>query len=289
MKIRSSISAVTALSGLILAAAAPALALPPAESSESITLIYHHPFTLSAVGPGAADVLNVPNAVGCGGVCSATTTLGGNPSITLQLDQTVVPGDITGNFAFAELAYFIQANGVPMGTPVDGMLHASQNFSSNIQSAGGEAQVAIFFGPANADPNFTLQGEGLAPYPAQYQDTYCLSYCESSFANFGSPAAMPASQPVVMEAGIPYVVELVDELVANPHVFPLGTQLSASIDPTFTTTTPGVTFSFSPGVTGATGGVPEPASWAMMVLGLASIGGALRAARDRGRPSVAAA
>jgi hypothetical protein len=82
-----------------------------------------------------------------------------------------------------------------------------------------------------------------------------------------------------MDSGTSYVVELVDELVANTNVSPNGNQLSASIDPTFTTTTPGVTFSYSAGVTS---GVPEPATWEMLILGLAGAGSVLRAARRRG-------
>jgi hypothetical protein len=284
MNLRSSISAATALSAMALAAAGPARALPDAESYEHISLIYGQSSNLSAAGPGAADVLNESSAPGCGAVCTAQVTLGANPSITLELDQVDVHGVLSGNFELAELAYFVSVNGPPAGTPVDVMLHASQAFSSqdfgdNIETAGGEAQVALFFGPSTTEPNFTLQGAGAAPYPDQYQDTYCISYCISSFANYKTPEAMPADVPLVMDSGTSYVVELVDELVANTNVSPNGNQLSASIDPTFTTTTPGVTFSYSAGVTS---GVPEPATWEMLILGLAGAGSALRAARRRG-------
>jgi len=290
MNIRSSIWAATALSGLILVAAGPARALPSAESYDHISLTYGQAFNLSMTGPGAADLLNESSAPGCGGLCTANPKLGGDPSITLQLDQVKIAGVLPGNFELAELAYIVEVNGPPMGTPVGVVLHGSQNFSSqffgdNIEAAGGEAQVALFFGPAATVPNFSQQNAGVAPYPDQYQDTYCISYCVSSFANYKNPQPIPANQPVVMDSGTPYVVELVDELVANPNVSPNGNQLSSTIDPTFTTTTPGVTFSYSPGVTS---GVPEPASWAMTIFGLAGIGGVLRAARGRRCQAIAA-
>lgn len=294
MAIRSSISAATALSGLILVAAGPAHALPGAESFDSISLVFRQAVTLSGIGPGAADVLNDSASPDCGGVCSTTTTLGANPSIKLQLDQVKVPGVIPGNFELGELAYFIEANGpagTPVGTPIASELHASQDFSSqffgdDIEAAGGEAQVAIFFGASSTEPNFAQQNAGVAPYPSQYQDTYCISYCVSSFANYKNPEPIPAAAPVMMESGVPYLVEIVDELTANPNVSPHGNQLSSTIDPFFTTSTPGVTFSYSPGVSGA---VPEPASWAMMMFGVALVGGVLRTAPGRRRPAVAQA
>jgi hypothetical protein len=66
---------------------------------------------------------------------------------------------------------------------------------------------------------------------------------------------------------------------------PGGMQVTASIDPTFTVvgaaaadwTISGVPLDTTTG----TGGVPEPASWALMVLGLSLAGGGLRASRRR--------
>jgi hypothetical protein len=255
-----------------------AQALPPAEAQMKISLVYGQtPATLDVIG-----VLNQSSSLGCGGLCTATTMLGTNPSETLQLDQTVVPGKLSGNFEEAELAYFIEVNGPPAGTPLNVVLHASQDFSNNIESEGGNAQVAIFIGPATTPPNFSLQGMGVAAYPNLYQDTYCISYCVSSLANFRDPSPMPADQPLVLDAETPYVVEVLDELGANTHVAPHGAQLSASIDPTFTTSTPGVTFSYSAGVTGSLPvGVPEPATWSMMLIGVGALGGLLRASKRR--------
>jgi hypothetical protein len=251
-----------------------AQALPPAEAHDVIKLIYGQaPVTLNAIG-----ALNQSSSVGCGGLCTATTMLGVNPSETLQLDQTLVPGHLSGNFEEAEMAYFIEVNGAPVGTPVDVVMHASQDFSSNIIAAGGNAQVAIFIGQTNTPPNFSLQAIGVTPYPSLYQDTYCVSYCISSLANSQNPLPIPAAQPLILYAGMPYVVELLDELGANTYVAPNGVQLSASVDPTFTSSTPGVTFSYSAGVTG---GVPEPATWSMMLVGVAGLGGVLRGSKRR--------
>ena len=57
-----------------------------------------------------------------------------------------------------------------------------------------------------------------------------------------------------------------------------GTQLTASIDPTFSSAAQGGSFSFSPGVTSP---VPVPASWTLMLLGLGALGATVR--RRRGR------
>jgi hypothetical protein len=56
--------------------------------------------------------------------------------------------------------------------------------------------------------------------------------------------------------------------------------LTATLDPTFTTTDTSGKFEFSPGVTS---GAPEPGTWILLLLGVGGIGAALRMAqRARG-------
>jgi hypothetical protein len=71
-----------------------------------------------------------------------------------------------------------------------------------------------------------------------------------------------------MVANTPYLVQL--DLQFRP--VPSGVQISGLIDPTFTTSASGGQFVFSPGVFDVTTAVPEPSTWAMMILGFAGVG-----------------
>jgi hypothetical protein len=80
--------------------------------------------------------------------------------------------------------------------------------------------------------------------------------CASTAAPFGN-------ELVVMEANVPYTVELSLEIYAHGNVL-------AEIDPRFSASASyGGQFVFSPGITG---GVPEPSTWAMMLIGFAGLG-----------------
>lgn len=53
------------------------------------------------------------------------------------------------------------------------------------------------------------------------------------------------------------------------------------IDPTFLSANPGYSLTLSPGVTQPSSAAPEPASWALMIIGLGAVGGVLRRKKRR--------
>ena len=56
-----------------------------------------------------------------------------------------------------------------------------------------------------------------------------------------------------------------------------------SIDPVFLSTHPDFSLQFSPGITNGIGAVPEPSTWAMMILGFAGVG--FMAYRRKSKPA----
>jgi hypothetical protein len=210
--------------------------------------------------------LNYTGDPGCGGTCIATTSLGADPSVSLNVNEVVYNGT-GGGYAQAELGYYVEYQNATPGTyTVD--LHASDTFSI---SAGENGQAYIAFGPAGEEPG-TLND--FSAYT--YQDTDCVTACSEGVANYTDPQPFPASEAVQMVANTPYFLVIYDEIGLTTS----GLQSSASIDPTFTTDAQGGDFIFSPGVLSSLSGVPEPATWSMFLLGFGAIGWTLRSRRN---------
>jgi hypothetical protein len=195
--------------------------------------------------------------------------------VSLNVNEIAYDGTGAG-YAQAELSYFVEYvdPGAAAGASVSVVLHASDSFSSNIASYPGydEAQTYIAIGAEGGEPGFI---SNFGSYI--YQDTDCVNYCQSGVANYLAPAPIPANVPLSILANEPYLVLLDAEISPGTT----GVQLSDALDPTFTTSATGGAFVFSPGVTG---GVPEPATWAMLVMGLGGVGSVLRRTTRAGRP-----
>jgi PEP-CTERM motif len=217
--------------------------------------------------PGTLDYDGKP---GCNsaGTCSLTTSLGASPSAFGTVSEVIYQGT-QGGYVEAELSYFVEDVSAP-GT-VSVTLHASDSFAgdysqleigpSQVQS--GQAYLAVGIGTLNAD--------GESPTFSSYlvNETDCITRCSTGVANYLNPAPFPGSQTIVMQANTPYLVN--EWVVINP--WPPAGQLSAFVDSSFT----GGALVFSPGISGV---VPEPSTWAMMLLGFAGLGWL---ARKRGR------
>jgi hypothetical protein len=253
-------AAVAALAALAAGAAhAAVVVLPDAGSYEYFGLN----FAVNIVQSTKVGVLDYTGGPGCGGVCTAATVLGKDPSTSLQVDE-VTFDNTSGGFAEAQLFY-----GVEYVNPTPGTyavtLHASDGFSGFASDANARGQAYIAFGSPVSDPS-----DPHAFQTIDYQDTDCVHGCATGVANYTAPAPIPSNIPVQMVANTPYLLEM--WVTIDP--FPSGVQLGAQVDPTFTTSAKGGHFIFSPGVTG--GAVPEPAVWTMMLAGIAALGGRLR-------------
>ena len=212
--------------------------------------------------------LNYTGGPGCGGVCTAITALGSDPSAAVQVNEVVFEAT-GGGYADADLSYYVEyVPPTPPPTPttlynVD--LHATDTFGANFAGLSGLAngQVYIAFGPAGSEPTSL---NNIASYT--FQDTDCVNACTIGEGNYMDPRPFLPNQPVQMLADTPYIVEIQTQIQPGTTNVPL----TASVDPTFTATGGG-RFYFSPGITS---GVPEPASWTMMLAGLAGLGAGLR-------------
>jgi hypothetical protein len=203
--------------------------------------------------------LNYTGFPGCGGTCTATTTLGADPSETISVDQVTFEAT-GGGYSMAELGYYFEVPGAGQTTVT---LHAGDSLQA---TANGFAQAYLAVGAAGT--NYTSLNNFLS---YSYQDTACAMYCALGVANYQSPAPLPASQSIAITRGqFYYVNELVLVGAATS-----GVQLTNTADPTFTVS-PGDTIEFSPGVVGAVSPVPEPSTMAMMLVGLIGLGTALR-------------
>ena len=217
-------------------------------------------FAINIATSSSVGTLNYTGSPGCGGTCTATTSLGSDPSVSLNVNEITFQ-NTSGGFAEAELGYYVEYVNTPGTYTV--VLHSGDTlsvpFSPSFPSAG---QAYLGFGPAGSDTTSINNFNQII-----FQDTDCVDGCRTGVGNFLSPMPLPTNQSVQMVANTPYFVQT--WVTINPA--PSGLQLSGMVDPTFTTNTGG-TFIFSPGITGVGPSVPEPATWVTMLLGFAGLG-----------------
>lgn len=199
--------------------------------------------------------LNYTGGPGCATTCTATTTLGADPSISVDATQVVFAAT-GGGFAEAELGYYFEYANSP-GTYTF-TLHNSDVLSTPGPSVGGNI---LTFGAAGGNfSNFNNFSSLI------YRSADCTYSC-------GSTGAFTDVNLSIV-ANTLYFIQL-DSTVYPHQDFQ---RLVASIDPTFTTTATGGQILFSPGVIAAAG-IPEPATWTTMLAGFAAVGAFARRRR----------
>jgi hypothetical protein len=247
--------------GVVLSAqTAQALTVPAAISYEYFGLNFQgNERTSNTFG-----TLNYTGGAGCGGVCTATTVVGRDPSETINVDEVAYEAS-GGGYVQAELEYYF----VPSASGTI-YLHAGDTLTSE-RGSSSQAYLAIgLAGPSDtAFNNFTSYDTSAYIY----YDTDCDGGCSAGTAGAGHPAPLATDQALQVVGGQLYTVY--ETVYVSPAT--TGVQLFAQADPTFTAG-PGITLSFSPGVLSA---VPEPSAWALMLVGFGATGRALRAARRR--------
>jgi len=221
-------------------------------------------YEASLDAPGT-ELLNppiyVPSAGGQQG-CTVTAIcdLGtGIVSATLGNDPTVELGamPIYGDEGVGTLRMSYQAEyfdpGSPAGTTVAATIDAADAINAGGPGGGAEAVMTVI-GPTQI---------------------YSALDCSPAYGCGATPNVPFTDQAVTMVVNTPYTV-LLSLGISGPVL--------AKIDPTFSApASAGGEFVFSPGVTS---GVPEPATWAAMLVGFGGVGAAMR--RSRGKPSLSA-
>jgi hypothetical protein len=256
VKLRNLILPTAAIIAVAMAGGANAVILPNAVSSESFGLnLAENVITGNSIG-----TLDYTGGPGCGGSCVASTALGSSPSASVNVSE-VVFGGASGGGAFANLSYYVEYLNAP-GT-YNVTLHATDKFSTNFgANTNADAQAFLAFGTA---------GSNLAAlnnfHTILYQTTDCANRCSIGEANYTNPLPFPANVPLQIASNTLYLLTL--QVFVGPGPDPTGDPLSALIDPTFSASEPGGSFVFSPGITTD---VPEPSTWAMLLLGFASLG-----------------
>jgi hypothetical protein len=252
----------------VLATTGTAHALPDAVSYEYFGLNY----ALNVATSSTVGVLNYSSGPGCGGICTATTTLGSDPSVSLSVSEVAYQG-AGGGYAEAELTYYVQYNNAPGNYAVN--LSASDSLPVLPKGSPAQAQAYLAFGLAT--PPTSPPG---TPSFQSYlvNETDCANGCSNGVANYLSPQPFPLVIPVVMAANTPYLVQM----FVTIHPGTTGIQLGATVDSTFSTSALGGTFSFSPGITSA---VPEPETSAMMLPGLGLLGFLARRRKQSQKPA----
>lgn len=231
---------------------ANALVLPDAISYAYIGINYAD----NIVTSNSVGTLNYDGHPGCGGTCNVTTQLGASPSVSATVNEVYF--DIyqtSGGGLVGRLGYYVEYLNAAGTYSVN--LHATDSFSA----PSSPASAALTFGLAGSS---TTSFNNFASI--QLQEADCMNGCPAPGFVTGTPAFTPDHQ-VQMIANTLYFVQLDVLLDAQPT----GVQNSVMIDPVFTSNSGGE-FVFSPGVFGVTSGVPEPSTWAMMILGFCGLG-----------------
>jgi len=220
-------------------------------------------FAENIVTSSTVGTLTYTGGPGCGGICVATTQLGSDPSVSLNVNE-VVFDNTSGGVAQSSLGYYVEyVNPTPGNYTVD--LHAPESLSITDGKSNGSAYLA--FGPAGGSAG--TFGD-FSSYTLQEVD--CANGCPKGFP--GAPAPFATDNFVQMTANIPYFVLL--DLQIDPSA--TGLQSLTSIDPVFSTAAAGGFFVYSSGVTDA-GAAPEPGALILMLSGYALLGGLLRRGR----------
>jgi hypothetical protein len=212
---------------------------------------------------------------GCGGICKATTSLGADPAVSVDVNE--IEFDATsGGLAIAELGYYAMYY-VPGGATDASYLvtlKATDGLSVPADSSAGQA--SLMFGVAGTSYSGFNNFASLSTLAVS--ETDCANRCIPGAGPAVTPGPFPAAIQFPMIENTLYFMQL--EVTIGP--FPDNVPMNGFIDPTLTSDATAGTLLFSPGVGQAP--VPEPSTWAMMLVGFVGLGGFAafrRRARDK--------
>lgn len=201
-------------------------------------------------GPGFATAACTAAGYCDYGSGEISALLGVDPQVLLSAS----PANNGGGGSFLDMSYEVEYvhHGAMPGATVGATVHASDT----INQAGDSAAEAVM----------TVSGVNGVIYDAYN----CSASPEAAFGCRAIANVPFADQGVTMVENTVYDVDLSLQIYARDPVL-------ASIDPTFTApASAGGYFIFSSGISS---GVPEPASWAAMLLGFGAVGATMRRTR----------
>jgi hypothetical protein len=222
---------------------------------------------------GTLPAANYPS----GATASGSITFSQTPSPSMSISGTVTSVPLNGLISQVlanspTLTYSMEVLG-PQGT-VSVRVNASGGVSVSPAAAGG-------FGNEQAQATFTVtstnQGQVLR------DNAYLLGYSNDPTTS----QTFTDNGTYTFQTNVIYTVSLAGYLEADVSGnLGGGTEtVSAYIDPQFSIASPGAyTLEFSAGIGNSVGGVPEPSTWAMMLLGFGSVG--LMAYRRKSKPAL---
>lgn len=227
----------------------PGSVLPNAISFEYFGLN----FAINTQTSDTIGTLDYSGQPGCGGICKATTQLGSSPSVFATVNEVEYRGT-SGGIVQAKLGYYVAYLNSTPGT-YDVNLHATHALSA---PDGARVSAGLAFG--RADRNF---GNFDNFFSKTFAEGACLNGCPGGVSIPTNPFI--DNNLIQMEANTLYFIQL--DLVLNPG--PSNVDISAMIDPTFSTSALGGKFIFSPGVVSQ---VPLPAALPLFASGLGALG-----------------
>ena len=220
------------------------------------------PFTFTS---GTATGLGAPSPGGPTSVAPGSPVVPPNISVTSTLTG---PGQAISQ-AYEE--YWFRVN-APAGLMVPIIIEASGSVTQSLTT-----------------PN-TAQLSFGTPSGVSEIASACLGANPVNCGSLGSKASFSIALPETVTAGADYNLQMTVYAVAQVGA---GTDKQSasidpflSIDPTFLLNNPGISLEFSAGIVNVSP-VPEPSTWAMMILGFAGIG--FMAYRRKSKPGLIAA
>jgi hypothetical protein len=254
------IAPLAALAAACVAWSTQAAALPAPSNIIVVESAFYDEDMIS--GPGA---LSDSNSVGGSGspfqvFASASETLTPQPLLTVTVSGSGNPGAYANQHAAATSTYWVQITG-PADIPVPiEMKSAVTSSFSLLSDFGWGASVTVFAG----GPYYSIGG---GPYVPTF--------------DFDGTRSITANTPTEVELQIfeTYLYSGAESAFSGAVTL----DPTFAIDPTFLRLNPGYSLEISPGVGN---GTPEPASWALMLLGLTGVGGTVRRRRRRGAPGL---
>jgi len=219
----------------------------------------------------------------------STSSLTGNaavPSITTSVSSGGVTGVSESN-ASETLTYYVHLSGPAGFAPVDFISNGTV-FSNNIANG--------VLGTSSSSAALTIAG-GYYLGTAQSVNGAITLHSQTGALASGTITAGPAANSFIMDGSIQTFGGSSFQVVMSSEV---STQMTGQptglastyfdpfffIDPTFAAANPGYSLSFSSGI-GNVSPVPEPSTWAMLILGFAGIG--FMAYRRKSKPALMAA
>jgi len=254
--------------------------------------------TLLACGPARASSVSVDSLLGS--IDIGTTDNGGTTSYYNNSTNTV-PFSYSGGGQFASGSASINGGGDPI--LIAQVATTGDGEGGDVQ-AGGGANLLYFFtvngpAPVNVTASGSISISGSNTSKDSNGNTVASSYSAATLGIgdntdgqfYSNDSKGGFAETFLATPGEEYFVNMIVSVGASSQGYDAEPAIAkALVDPIITldTTSPGYSIDYSAGITqGIAGAVPEPSTWAMLLLGFAGLG--FMAYRRKSKPALMAA